>query len=198
MLMMSSVVVPLLVRVTFLVVLLSTLCVPKFSDCGLNDARGLITIAEIETCCGLPGALSAMFNVAELLPILFALKPMVIVQLLVGASVEPHELTKVKLSGFPGASVSDTLLNMSVADPMLVTVTISECVLDRCTVPKLTLDGFRPTWGLSAVKFAVTDCGAVMVIVVLAEFAEATLPVQLLKAKPAFGVAVSGTMVVEL
>ena len=44
------------------------------------------------------------------------------------------------------------------------------------------------------VKFAVTDCGAVIVMLVLAEFAFATLPVQLLKVKPAFGVAVSGAV----
>lgn len=62
----------------------------------------------------------------------------------------------------------------------------------------MTLIGFRLTIGRSAVKLAITDCGAVMVIVVLAEVAEATLPVQLLKAKPLFGVAVRGTTVPEL
>lgn len=126
MLKMFSIVVPVLVRVTFLTVLLPTLCVSKFNDCGFKEARGLITVAESGTCCGLLAALSAMFNVAELLPILFAIKPMVIVQLLVGANVEPHELRKVNASGFPAASVSDTFLKMSVADPTLVTVTFSE------------------------------------------------------------------------
>src|SRR5271155_1076779 len=131
MLRMSSIVVPVLVRVTCLTVLLPTLCVAKFIDCGFNEARGLITVAESGTCCGLLAALSAMFNVAELLPILFALKPMVMVQLLVGASVAPQEFRKVNESGFPAASVSDTLLKVSVPDPTLVTVTFSECVLER-------------------------------------------------------------------
>ena len=46
-----------------------------------------------------------------------------------------------------------------------------------------------------AAKFAVTLCGALMVTVVEALFAEATLPVQLLNEKPALGVAVRLTTV---
>ena len=59
------------------------------------------------------------------------------------------------------------------------------------------LVGLRMICGELA-KFAVTDCGEPMVMVVLAEVALATLPVQLLKVKPAFGVAVSGTTVFAL
>jgi hypothetical protein len=47
------------------------------------------------------------------------------------------------------------------------------------------------------VKFAVTLSAAFIVMVVLAEVGFATLPVQLLNVKPAFGVAVSGTIVPE-
>ena len=46
-------------------------------------------------------------------------------------------------------------------------------------------------------KFAVTLCGAFMVIVVLAEPEFVTFPVQLLNAKPVFAVAVRGTTVPE-
>jgi hypothetical protein len=47
-------------------------------------------------------------------------------------------------------------------------------------------------------KFAVTVCGPVMVVLVEALVELATLPVQLLKLKPALGVAVSGTTVPEV
>ena len=60
---------------------------------------------------------------------------------------------------------------------------------------KVRVGGVRVTAGKSAVKLAVTLCGAFMVMVVEALVVFATLPVQLAKAKLAFDVAVRFTTV---
>src|ERR1700691_1101320 len=138
----SSVVVPVLVRVTFFVLLWPTCTVPKFRLPGLKLARGLITVADRLTCCGLPAALSLMLSVAESEPTLRAKKTTLKMQLFPTSRVLGQKFTKAKSSLLaPLPSVNDTLVKVTREVPMFFTVTFFSCRSSKCTVPKLMLLG---------------------------------------------------------
>jgi hypothetical protein len=84
---------------------------------------------------------------------------------------------------------------VSAALPVFVSVAVCAALVVPVIVVKVSVAGVRVTAGKRAVKFAVTPCGAFMVMVVEALVVLATLPVQVPKAKPAFGVAVRFTTV---
>ena len=132
MLLRSKVVVPLLVRTTSSVQKRPTFVVGKLRTGGLKVGMGLITVAERPTCCGLPDALSVILSVAEGAPMLPAKKNMPMRQLFPGANVAGHPLTKVKSPLFVLLPrVSDTLLMLTFAVPMFLTVTFCSFRLNR-------------------------------------------------------------------
>ena len=81
-------------------------------------------------------------------------------------------------------------LMLAVGDPEAVIVNEPAAPVVKVVLAALVKAG---AW--FAVKFALTDCGCDMVTVVLAEFALATLPVQLVKVNPPLAVATRGTTV---
>src|ERR1700691_3037775 len=140
----SNAVVPVLVRVTFCERLLPTATVPKCKPVGLRLATGFITVADMLNCCGLPGALSATFSVAEGVPTSWAKSDTTMVQLLLGARVLGHKLSRLKLSLFvPLPYVNDTLLMVRGALPIFSSLTFLDFAPSRYTLPKLMLLGVR-------------------------------------------------------
>ena len=90
------------------------------------------------------------------------------------------------------------LLMFRVALPVLESVAKSaDDVVPTSVLVKVSAGVSVATGAVATMKFAVTLSGAVMVMVVEALLALATLPVQLTNAKPVFAVAVRSTTVPE-
>src|SRR6516225_1916386 len=114
-----SVVFPMLVSVVLRFLPAPTPTTPKYSVAGLSSTT--VPVPVKLTCCGLPGALSVIDNIAVRDPGCVGLKVMLIVQLAPGATELPHVLVWAKSPG--SAPVNPTLVILSVTVPGLFSVT---------------------------------------------------------------------------
>jgi len=146
-----------------------------------------------ETVWGEPAALSATLSVAAKVATDDGANVMEIAQFAPAANEFPQLLVCAKLLAPVPVNVMPEMVSAPV--PVLVSVATCAVLVVPVIVLKVSVGGVRVTAGVRAVKFAVALCGALIVIMVEALFALATLPVQLLKAKPAFGMAVRLTTV---
>lgn len=125
------VVVPLLVNFTVLVVFEFTVCDPKLKLLGLGLALGSIAFPLIETCCGLPGALSWMFKVALAAPTWLTSKIILMVQLCPGVSVPQEPLCSKSCAPGPEPGVKETPVIFSVVVPVFFIVTFRTTLWSR-------------------------------------------------------------------
>ena len=150
--------------------------------------------------CGEPAALSATESVAEKVATDAGVKVIWIRQFAPAASVVPQALLPVAMAK-SAALVPVTVMPviLSVALPELVSVALCAALVAPTVAVKLSgeADDKEATGAADEAmpKLAVTLSGALMVTVVEALFAAATLPVQFVNEKPVFGVAVRLTTV---
>src|SRR5205807_9154982 len=104
---------PTLVSVVGRFLLWPTCTTPKLKLAGLNATT--VPVPVKLTFCGLPGALSAVDNIAVRDPLWVGLKVMLIVQLAPGATELPHVVVWAKSPG--SAPVNLTLVIPSVTEP---------------------------------------------------------------------------------
>jgi len=144
--------------------------------------------------CGEPAALSATDSVAVKLATEAGEKVTEIAQLAPAASDSPQLLVWAKST--ESVPVTVIPLMASPALPVFVRVAVCAALVAPETAVKVSVLGVSEAAGAGAAeKLAVTLCGALMVTVVEALEALATLPVQPLKTKPELGVAVRATAV---
>ena len=94
------------------------------SIAGLKLAMGLITVADMLTCCGLGDALSATLSVAESEPTSLARKSTTITQLFRAPSVAGQRLSISKFPGLvPAPRLNETSLMVSGAFPAFFKLT---------------------------------------------------------------------------
>ena len=147
-----------------------------------------------DTVCGEPAALSATETVAAKLAAEAGVKVIAMEQLALAASDSPQVLVWAKSVGLAPVMVMELML--SAALPVFLSVAVWDALVEPVCAVKVSDAGVKEATGAGiAPKLAVTLCGAPMVTVVDALLALATLPVQLLNMKPAFGVAARFTVV---
>ena len=111
---------------------------------------GTVPVPVRELVCGEPDALSATESEPLKLPVAEGVNVTAIVQLVPGASVEPHAVVSAKSLGFIPVRVMPEI--MSEALPPLLSVNVCVAlVVPLVTLPKLAVDGVRVACGAAAV-----------------------------------------------
>ena len=140
---------------------------------------GAVPVPLRPIVCGEPTALSVTERVAAKPAMEEGEKLTEIIQLPPAARVVPQVLVWAKAVGL--APVMAMLPMARVALPVLLSMAVCAALVVPATAVNVSAEGVSETAGASAVKFAVTLCGAVIVTVVAALVELATLPVQLEK-----------------
>ena len=180
MLVMLSAAVPVLVSVTvWAELVVPTVWLPKATLLGLRLTAGTPTPAPVRlTLCGLPGALSVTVSEADWEEAVVGAKVTEIVQLAPAFRLVPQLPVWANCVGL--APVSPMLVMLSVAVPVLVSVTVwAELVVPTVWLPKATLLGLRMTAGApTPAPVRLTLCGlpgALSVTVSEADWEEAVV-----------------------
>lgn len=154
---------------------------------------GTVPVPVRDTVCGEPAALSATERVAVKVAVDAGVKDNEMAHEAPAASDSPQALVCAKSAGLAPARVM--LLMLSVALPVFLSVAVWAALVAPVCAVKLSEAGVSEATGAGiAPRLAVTLCGALMTMVVDALLELATLPVQLLNRKPAFGVATRFTV----
>lgn len=186
MLLMVSAALPVFDSVAACEALLVPLVVLKLSEAGVSEAMGAggaVPVPLSVTPCGDPVALSVTETEAVSLPGIVGANFTAMVQ--VAFAAKGLVLTQLSLSTKFAALVPVTAIAVtkSGAVPEFFRTTFcAVLVVPSVWLPKLSTAGVSVTVGEVVEKFAVTVCGALIVIVVEALLVLATLPVQLLNA----------------
>jgi hypothetical protein len=194
---MDSAALPVFVNCTVCAALVTVAGVVKLSDPGVSKmlgAVGAVATPASGSICGDVPALSAITRAAAKLPALEDEKVTDRLQLAPAARLVPQVFVCAKADGLVPARAIEVIVSAAV--PVFCSCTICAALGVPATAVKLSEAGVSETDATGvAMKFAVTVCGAVSVTVVAALALAATGPVQLVKVKPAFGVAATFTTV---